>query len=95
MSKRARADVVAACEWWKRNLPGAHIPLVNELRRAQQQLATTPWAGVSVSDDVLSTLRRLSLVRARYFLFYEVDESLGEVRVLRVWHMSRGETPQL
>ena len=30
----------------------------------------------------------------RYFVFYEVDESLGEVRVLRVWHMSRGETPK-
>jgi plasmid stabilization system protein ParE len=95
MSKRARADVVAACQWWKRNLPDAHVPLVEELRRARQQLATTPWAGVTISDDVLSTLRRLSLVRARYFLFYEVDEELAEVRVLRVWHMSRGEMPKL
>ena len=47
--------------------------------------------------DQLPLNKRASqqLVRARYFLFYEVDESLGEVRVLRVWHMSRGETPQL
>lgn len=71
------------------------MPLVEELRLARQQLAATPWAGVTISDDVLSTLRRRSLLRARYFLFCEVDEALGEVRVLRVWHMSRGETPKL
>ncbi len=95
MSKRARADVVAACQWWKRNLPDAYAPLVDELRRAREQLAGTPWAGVTISDDALSTLRRLSLVRARYYLFYEVDEAVAEVRVLRVWHMSRGGTPKL
>jgi hypothetical protein len=46
-------------------------------------LATTPWAGVTINDDVLSSLRRLPLVSARYFLFYEVDEARDEVRVLR------------
>lgn len=44
---------------------------------------------------MLLNLRRLTLLKSRYFIFYEVDESAGEVTVLRVWHMSRGRQPKL
>lgn len=96
MSKQARADVLMARVWWKRNLPpDIKMPLLEELQRARRQLETTPWAGGSVSDDALSTLRKLPLLRAQYHLFYEVDEVANEVVVLRVWHNSRGRAPKL
>ena len=95
MSKQARADVLAAVTWWKRNLAGMPVHVVEELRNARVLLAATPHAGVTITDDVLGSLRRLSLLRARYFLFYEVDEAEGVVTVLRVWHMSRGQPPKL
>ncbi|GMU59991.1 MAG: hypothetical protein AMXMBFR34_17540 [Myxococcaceae bacterium] len=96
MSKQARADVVSAVTWWRRNLgEGRPIELVAELKRARAQLAATPWAGVSVSKDGRGTRRRLALLGARYFLFYDVDEAKQEVWVLRVWHMSRGQAPKL
>lgn len=96
MSKQARADVVAAVTWWRRHLgEGRPIELVAELKRARAQLATTPWAGVSVTKDGRGPRRRLPLLRARYFLFYDVDEVNQEVWVLRVWHMSRGQPPKL
>jgi plasmid stabilization system protein ParE len=71
------------------------IVLVKEFRRAKKQLATTPWAGVSLTANPRGRRRKLPLLRARYFLFYEVDEAAGEVWVLRVWHMSRGQKPNL
>ena len=84
MSKRARADVLAACEWWKRNLPDAHVPLIEELRRARQQLAATPWAGVSVSDEE-------GVLTPHYFAAFEavraVDQNRsvhGGARMLRI-----------
>ena len=95
MSKQARADVLAAVQWWKRNVGNSPTHLVAGLRHAQERLAATPFVGVLVADDVLLNLRRLALLQSRYFIFYEVDESAGEVTVLRVWHMSRGRPPKL
>lgn len=93
ISKQARADAVAAVTWWQRN-QGVPSNLLSELQVARRQLAVSPNAGVSVKSKV-SNLRRLALVKSRYFLFYEVDEVAGVVTVLRVWHMSRGQQPKL
>ncbi len=95
MSKQARADVLSAVQWWQRNVGGSPTHFLAGLRHAQQRLSATPFVGVPVVDDVLPNLRRLALLQSRYFLFYEVDESAGEVTVLRVWHMSRGRPPKL
>lgn len=95
MSKQARADVLSAVQWWKRNVGNSPTHLVAGLRHAQERLSATPFVGVPVTDDVLLNLRRLTLIQSRYFIFYEVDESAGEVTVLRVWHMSRGRPPKL
>jgi len=95
MPKQARADLVSAVQWWRRNVGSAPAQLLEEMREAREQLAATPYAGVSVTDDILGSARRLALLSARYFLFYEVYEARGEVMVLRVWHMSRGRPPRL
>lgn len=95
MSKQARSDVLAAVQWWRSNVGNAPTHFLAALHHAHERLAATARVGVPVPDDVLGGLRRLALVRSRYFLFYEVDEARGEVMVLRVWHMSRGRPPKL
>ncbi len=95
MSKQARADVVSAVQWWKRNVGHAPTPLEAGLRHAQERLSAMPFVGVPVADEFLPNLRRLALLQSRYFIFYDVDESAREVTVLRVWHMSRGQPPKL
>lgn len=94
MSKQARADVLSAVQWWKRNVGNSPTHLVAGLRHAHERLSETPFVGVPVADEGLLNLRRLALLQSRYFIFYEVDESAGEVTVLRVWHMSRGRPPK-
>lgn len=93
MSKQASADVLAALRWWKTNLGSIPSPLVAELRRARRQLERLPLSGVEVEDAGLLGVRRLTLWRARYSLFYEVDESRRVVTVLRIWHTSRRGKP--
>lgn len=95
MSKQARADVLAAVQWWTLNVGSPPTHFLAGLRHAQEQLSATPFAGVAIADAVLPNLRRLALLQSRYFIFYEVDEPAGEVTVLRVWHMSRGRPPRL
>jgi len=95
MTKQARADVLSAVDWWRRNVGTAPTHFLAGLRHAQEKLSSTPFIGVRVEDQVLLTLRRLALLQSRYFLFYEVDETAGTVTVLRVWHTSRGSPPKL
>lgn len=93
LSKQARADVLTALRWWKTNLGSIPSPLVAELERARVQLERLPHSGVVVEDAGWPGVRRLALWRARYSLFYEVDEANGVVTVLRVWHTSRRGQP--
>lgn len=95
MSKQARTDVLAAVEWWKRNVGNSPTHFLAGLHHAKERLSATPFVGVRVADEVLLNLRRLALLQSRYFIFYEVDEAAGAVTVLRVWHMSRGRPPKL
>lgn len=96
MSVEAIEDVTEAVRWWREALgPGVPIVLVKELQRAKKQLASTPWAGVSITKSPGGRRRKLSLLESRYLLFYEVDDAAQEVWVLRIWHMSRGRKPRL
>jgi plasmid stabilization system protein ParE len=95
MSKQARADVLSAALWWKRNVGSSPTHLEAGLLHAQEKLSATPFIGVAVASAALPNLRRLALLQSRYFIFYDVDVAAGLVTVLRVWHMSRGRQPKL
>jgi plasmid stabilization system protein ParE len=43
----------------------------------------------------IAGVRRVALPRTRYLLYYRYLEADREVRVLRLWHASRGSKPQL
>jgi plasmid stabilization system protein ParE len=95
VTTQARADILAAVAWWKRNRDKAPHLLEEELRAARIRLAQTPLGGVPIQDDGVPGLRRLALLQTRYFIFYRVDPTLGDVVVLRLWHASRGQAPEL
>jgi hypothetical protein len=40
-------------------------------------------------------VRRMSLNRTRYYLYYEIPDGRAQVTVLALWHMSRGKAPLL
>lgn len=94
LAKKASADILTAAKWWKTNRDKAPALFQAELQQALELLASQPLAGVIVVDEEVENLRRLALLRTRYFLFYEVDAG-GHVTVLRLWHASRGRVPRL
>ena len=95
MSKQARADVLSVVRWWNSNVGNSPTHFLTGMRHAKERLSETPFVGVPVAVAGMLNLRRLALLQSRYFIFYEVDESVGQVNVLRVWHMSRGRPPKL
>lgn len=95
LTTHARADVLVALAWWRRNREKAPRLLAEELRDAKKRLLVAPRAGIAVPDEHVPGLRRLALVRTRYFLFYVVDESQDEIVLLRLWHASRGHAPSM
>ena len=53
-----------------------------------------PHAGQAVPHRAIRGLRRIELSRVRYHLYYVVDVEMRLVKVLAVWHMSRGTRPR-
>lgn len=89
VSLRARAEIREALEWWLKNRPKAPRALVEDLKAAFRLIREHPRAGLRGSRS--PERYRLNLRRARYAVYYEVVG--GAVRVLSLWHASRGRTP--
>ena len=92
-SLQAREDVRIAKAWWKKNREKAPTLLRDELKRAFALLKEQPFIGEQALDDGAEGLRRFHLQGSHYVVYYEVHED--DVEVLRLWHTSRGEFPEL
>lgn len=78
--------------WWRANRDAAPQLLEDEIQEAKRRLLAAPYGGVRVAGE--GDTRRVLLPRTQYWLFYEVDEADQRVRVLRMWHASRGQSPR-
>jgi plasmid stabilization system protein ParE len=87
-SIRAADEIEAADRWWKANRAAA-TALSDELRRALDLIARQPAAGAPARNARLPGVRRVSLPRVGYHLYYRV--TAGAVEVLAFWHVRRGE----
>ena len=67
--------------------------VLEELDRILSLLAVQPEMGTPARLAVLSGVRRVSLSRIRYFVYYRVAEDT--VQVLAFWHTSRGLGPSI
>jgi plasmid stabilization system protein ParE len=96
ISPQATSDIDVAVRWWRANRPRAPELLDRELREVFEFIIRTPHAGIPMRSGQPRNVRRVPLPRTRYLLYYRVIEAeQGTVRVLRVWHVSRGSKPKL
>ena len=92
VSRRATAQVERAAEWWQENRPAAPGAVREDIARALSLLSTQPGLGVPARRAKARGIRRLTLSRIRYYLYYRVSK--GTLEVLALWHVSRGREPR-
>lgn len=93
ITARAARDIEGADAWWRTNRLSVPDAVRKDLEAAFELLINEPGIGARVALARLPGTRRLHLKRIRYFLYYRVRGE--DLVVLRVWHSSRGTTPQV
>ena len=89
----ARAHIAAAATWWDENRPSAPGAVLQDLDRILGLLSMQPGMGTRARRVKLAGVRRVTLSRIRYYLYYRVvDDAL---QVLAFWHTSRDRVPNL
>ena len=89
----ARAQIAAAAAWWAENRPSAPGAILQDLDRILGLLSAQPAMGTRALRAKLSGVRRVTLNRVRYYVYYRV---VGDaLQVLAFWHTSRDEGPGL
>ena len=89
----ARTQIAAAVAWWAKNRPAAPGAILEDLDRTLGFLCVQPTMGARARRATLSGVRRVTLSRIRYYLYYRVVDDV--LQVLALWHTSRGLGPSL
>jgi plasmid stabilization system protein ParE len=93
ITNSAQAQISAAAAWWAQNRPAAPDASGDELDRVLDLLRVQPAIGTIARRATLSGVRRVTLPRVRYYVYYRVaDDAL---QVLAFWHTSRGTDPPM
>ena len=92
ISRRAASEIERAELWWLKNRSSAPQALREDLSGVFRLLLQRPGIGVRVANAKLPGVRRLTLGRVRYYVYYRIRES--ELVVLALWHTSR-QPPRL
>jgi plasmid stabilization system protein ParE len=87
ISARAKNEIREAKRWWRRERSKAPSALGDELRAAFGLLREFPMAGRPIDDELFVAVRRLSLNRTHYYLFYEIRDA--EIVIIGLRHQSR------
>lgn len=89
----AATQIAAAVAWWAEHRPTAPGAVLEDLDRILDLLCVQPAMGTRARRASLSGVRRVTLSRIRYYVYYRVVDDA--VQVLAVWHTSRGRGPVL
>ncbi len=92
-SRRATDEIEAVDRWWAIHRPAALGAIARELANALELVARHPSAGAVAASVRLRGVRRVSLLRIGYHLYYRVERD--HIDVLAFWHMSRGTDPRI
>jgi plasmid stabilization system protein ParE len=76
-----------ARRWWLGNRDKAPEAFDEDLHYARQLLSSTPYVGKPWRTRTGKFIRRLTLERTRYYMFYRVTPD--RVEVIFFWHTSR------
>ncbi|MEK7996979.1 MAG: type II toxin-antitoxin system RelE/ParE family toxin [Planctomycetota bacterium] len=89
----AATQIASAVAWWTEHRPTAPGAVLDDLDRILDLLCVQPAMGTRARRASLSGVRRVTLSRIRYYVYYRVvDDAL---QVLALWHTSRGRGPIL
>jgi plasmid stabilization system protein ParE len=93
ITEAAQAHIAAASTWWAEHRTAAPDAVIEDLDRVLGLLLAEPEMGTKARSTRLSGVRRVTLSRIRYHLYYRlVDDT---IQVLAFWHTSRGQGPEL
>ena len=93
VTPRAALQIERASRWWGHNRPSAPSAIADDFEEVKNLLALQPEIGSRSATPRHPNLRRITLERVRYYVFYDVRP--GKVVVLAFWHTSRGSGPKL
>ncbi|MCU0564912.1 MAG: type II toxin-antitoxin system RelE/ParE family toxin [Desulfobacterales bacterium] len=85
---RALRQVERAAAWWHENRPAAPDAVADDFEAAKNLLARQPGIGARSRSARYPELRRMTLDRIRYQLYWDVRGT--KVVILAFWHSSRG-----
>ena len=89
----ARVQIAAAAAWWAENRPAAPGAVLQELDRILGLLSVQPGMGTRAPRATLSEVRRVTLNRIGYYVYYRV---VGDaLQVLAFRHTRRDEGPSV
>ena len=93
ITEAAQGHITRAAAWWTKNRPAAPDAVIEDLNRVFGLLLAEPEMGARARSTRLPDVRRVTLSRIRYHLYYRlVDDA---IQVLALWHTSRGRGPEL
>lgn len=93
ITDNARSQIAAAVAWWAENRPAAAGAILEDLDGILGLLAIEPAMGTRARRATLSGVRRVTLVRIRYYVYYRVVDDA--IQILALWHTSRSQAPRL
>ena len=89
----AQDHIAAASAWWAEHRTAVPDAVIDDLDRVLGLLLVEPEMGTKARSTRLPGVRRVTLSRIRYHLYYRlVDDA---IQVLALWHMSRDQGPEL
>jgi len=91
-SPRARRQFAKEWTWWRRNRDKAPEAFDEEVTSTLEKLAGSPFDTGFAVRARRPGLRRVSMERIRYYLYYRVNDD--EIEVVAIWHASR-RSPRL
>jgi plasmid stabilization system protein ParE len=93
LSRNAARQIRSEATWWDRNRRDAPLAFLDDLAHMLELISLHPSIGARSRD--LSGVRRVLLRSTGHFLYYQADPARTSVRVLALWHASRGAAPEL
>jgi plasmid stabilization system protein ParE len=85
---RAEREIAVASKWWHHNRQKAPAAFDDDVAAAIDDVRLEPGLGVSIAGTKRPNVRRMTLQRVRYYIYYRVNEEDALV-VLAVRHTSR------
>ena len=93
ITDKAQTQIAVAAAWWAENRPAAPDAIREELDGILGLLCVQPEIGTRARRATLSGVRRITLSRIRYYVYYRV--AADALQVLAFWHTSRDQEPSL